>query len=359
MKQTIKATKQTQRPIHNPLQIPEDKGGQFVFHPKTANEDGIWESSQGKATLRAYRQYLKQYPEGKYVEEADWQIALLRNKVSVYDDFLEKYADGKYVQEAEAKMVELEEKQGWEKAKRRDTISGYRSFIRRFRKSEFLADALKAIQDLKSEEEEVEPIEVPDPPKPKTKSPKIIQPTAHIINDPDFFVDPRDGQQYKTAKLKDGKIWMSENLNFDVGKGCSFFKNKEENEEKYGRLYNWDAALKACPDGWHLASDEEWKNLAAAYGGYYDWERSKDNGDPKSGYTALISGGNSDFTALLGGYRDTDGSYYGLGKYGYYWSSSEKSSDDAWNYSFDEPYSNLYRGYSNETVGLSCRCVKD
>jgi len=359
MKQTINATKQTQRPIHNPLQMPEDKGGQFVFHPKTVNEDGIWESSQGKATLAAYRQYLKQYPEGKYVEEADWQIALLRNRVSVYDDFLEKHAHGKYVQKAEAKMVELEEKQEWEKAKRRNTISGYRSFIRRFRESGFLADAQQAIQTLKSEEEEVELIEVPDPTKPKTKSPKIVQPTAHIIKDPNLFVDPRDDQQYRTAKMADGKIWMVENLNFDVGEGCWFYDDKRENGKEYGRLYTWDAALKACPDGWHLASDEEWKNLAAAYGGYYDHETRKEKGDSKSGYTALISGGNSGFTALLGGYRRTDGSYGGLGRYGLYWSSSEKSSGGAWGYNFDGPVSKFYRLSIDKGVGRSCRCTKD
>ncbi len=33
------------------------------------------------------------------------------------------------------------------------------------------------------------------------------------------------------------------------------------NYTEYGVLYNWYAAKKACPDGWHLPSDEEWKTL--------------------------------------------------------------------------------------------------
>jgi len=359
MKQTIKASNQTQRPIHNPLRLPEDQGGQFVFHPKTANEDDVWENARDKATVIALRKYLKHFPKGKFVELADWQIALLRNRVSSYDDYLVKHPHGIYVYEAEAKMVELEEEQEWGKAKQKDTISGYRSFIRRFKKSGFVADAQKAIQDLKSDDEEVELIEVPDPPKSKTKSPKIIQPTAHIIKDPNLFVDPRDGQQYKTVKLKDGKLWMAENLNYDMGEGCSFYKNKEENEKKYGRLYTWDAALKACPEDWHIPSDEEWKNLAAAYGGYYDGETGKINGNPRSSYSALIAEGSSGFAALLGGHRNADGSYEHIGKYGDYWSSSEKSFVNARYYYFYEPISKLYRFNSYKKVGFSCRCVKD
>ncbi|MBA7584634.1 hypothetical protein ES708_26591 [subsurface metagenome] len=33
------------------------------------------------------------------------------------------------------------------------------------------------------------------------------------------------------------------------------------NYQTYGVLYNWPAALNACPTGWHLPSDEEWKQL--------------------------------------------------------------------------------------------------
>jgi uncharacterized protein (TIGR02145 family) len=34
----------------------------------------------------------------------------------------------------------------------------------------------------------------------------------------------------------------------------------------YGRLYTYDEALVACPNGWHLPSDEEWKVFEIALG---------------------------------------------------------------------------------------------
>lgn len=39
-----------------------------------------------------------------------------------------------------------------------------------------------------------------------------------------------------------------------------------ENYGTYGVLYNWRAAQDACPDGWHLPSDEEWEQLTVYLG---------------------------------------------------------------------------------------------
>ena len=75
------------------------------------------------------------------------------------------------------------------------------------------------------------------------------------------FTDSRDGQTYKTIRLN-GKTWMGQNLNFDVGESCWFYNNDPKNREKYGRLYTWEASKKACPPGWRLPTDEEWKKLA-------------------------------------------------------------------------------------------------
>ena len=34
-----------------------------------------------------------------------------------------------------------------------------------------------------------------------------------------------------------------------------------EEYETYGCLYDWETACDICPDGWHLPSDDEWKEL--------------------------------------------------------------------------------------------------
>ena len=38
------------------------------------------------------------------------------------------------------------------------------------------------------------------------------------------------------------------------------------NYSTYGVMYNWSAALSACPSGWHLPSDKEWSIMEKQLG---------------------------------------------------------------------------------------------
>lgn len=183
----------------------------------------------------------------------------------------------------------------------------------------------------------------------------------------DTFTDERDGQVYKTVKLKDGKIWLAQNLNFEVENSWCY-ENDPENGKKYGRLYNWEAALAACPKGWHLPSDEEWWNMIQQYGlAYNDSVGQPENAGADAGkaaFNALVPDGNSGFLGLLGGsLYPRGGQYYsGLGFSSGYWSSTggERPEDDGCEYGFDKEKGRVTRYVdAGKDLGYYCRYIQN
>jgi uncharacterized protein (TIGR02145 family) len=101
------------------------------------------------------------------------------------------------------------------------------------------------------------------------------------------FIDPRDGNEYKTVILRDGRKWLAENLRYEIRGVTGSYPNLvgsfpadtsppdemlESNpaydSQKYGRLYTWEAAQLAAPTGWHVPTAQEWKRLFDCYGGW-------------------------------------------------------------------------------------------
>ena len=172
------------------------------------------------------------------------------------------------------------------------------------------------------------------------------------------FTDPRDGQVYPTVQIG-SQCWMQKNMNYETGSSWCYDDNST-NCDSYGRLYDWETALKVCPKGWHLPGDEEWSTLITYLGGVdVAGGKMKEAGtvpwaSPNTGAT-----NSSGFTALPGGYRGLNG-YFGNHTYNAsFWSSTEYSSTYAW-------YRLLYydgevvsRYNYNKTFGYSCRCLKD
>jgi len=194
------------------------------------------------------------------------------------------------------------------------------------------------------------------------------------------ITDVRDGKVYNTV-LIGGYCWISQNLNIGtringsqsqtnnstIEKYC--YNDLETNCDVYGGLYQWPEAMQyvttqgvqgICPSGWHLPTDAEWTTLTTFLGG-----ESVAGGKMKEAGTLHWASPNtgatneSGFTALPGGDRSSNGSFYDLTYYAYFWSSSEYSSSYAWYRYLYYDNDDVYRGYGSKTYGFSVRCVQD
>lgn len=163
-----------------------------------------------------------------------------------------------------------------------------------------------------------------------------------------------------SRRMDDGKQWMTTNLSVKTD-GSYCYGDMEENCRKYGRLYTWDAAQKACPSlgaGWRLPTDAEWRELARQYGAV-----SVDDLDKgKPAYAALMVNGRSGFNAVLGGNREPEGTYARGEAHGFYWTSTSNATDPtrAIFYNFGRGGQALHRQPEGEkTRAFSVRCIKD
>jgi uncharacterized protein (TIGR02145 family) len=166
------------------------------------------------------------------------------------------------------------------------------------------------------------------------------------INVPDAFVDARDNRQYKIVKIGD-QVWMTENLSYNPTEGSVCYDNISNNCDKFGRLYNWVAAKKVCPEGWHLPSNEEWDELIQYLGG-----------DSITGKRLTLEG-DSRFAAIMSGYRHPDGRFRGLGAGAYFWAATESNNVYAWYYQVNTERSRVSQSIHSQKAYLAARCVKD
>lgn len=184
------------------------------------------------------------------------------------------------------------------------------------------------------------------------------------------FTDSRDGQTYKTISFKEaltGKTvtWMAQNLNYKV-EGSYAYDDNENNRKELGLLYTWEAAKKACPSGWHLATDSEWAMLVNQFGGT---DKAGEALKSVKGWNEEGNGTNSSgFDALAGGHRRPDGSYLTQGVLGVFWTSLPNTVGKAWAWNFHyggPPSSNkknlkkAFRWDVQVSGGLSVRLVRD
>ena len=234
------------------------------------------------------------------------------------------------------------------------------------------------------------------------------------------FIDARDNHEYKYIEIGN-QTWMAENLAFlpsvspsssgswgeayggTLG-GTSYndpyyyvyhYQGIDVTEAKatnnfntVGVLYNWPAAMSGensssanpsevqgcCPEGWHLPSDEEWKQLEMYLGmSQEDFDRDGPRYSLDAGKLKDISFDNdksnneSGFSALKGG-RNYIGQFQMIGHYASWWSSTdyvhprfptEIDTLEAWNRDMNSMSDHVNRWGYFKHMGFSVRCVKD
>ena len=185
-----------------------------------------------------------------------------------------------------------------------------------------------------------------------------------------------DGNVYQTVRIGN-QVWMAENLKvthyrngeailkvtdnvkwsqLTTGSYCAY-DNDGNKADIYGNLYNWyvvNDSRDIAPSGWHVPSDEEWKELEMYLGmdqseaDYSGWRGTDEGGKLKeTGLTHWNSpnmGATNqyDFAALPGGYRGTNASFYYFGEYAFFWSATIGNSY----------FNTVSRGLSNHGAGI-------
>ncbi len=184
-----------------------------------------------------------------------------------------------------------------------------------------------------------------------------------------------------TASLTEGRVQVAY-ADTVIEKWCNTQgSGAVANCATYGGLYTWDVMMNGdgaggqgiCPEGWHIPTDEEWKQLemhlgmSQAQADTTSW-RGTNEGSKLAGNASLWGEtrtivttdgfATSGFMALPGGHRYTDGSFSLLTTNGHWWSSSP-SGDNALRRNLNRDVSTVDRHTYSKLYGFSARCLRD
>ena len=214
--------------------------------------------------------------------------------------------------------------------------------------------------------------------------------------DNNITVTDIDGNVYQTVQIG-SQLWMAENLkvtHFRNGDAITniindeewintsesaycYYNNTSSNAEIYGNFYNWyavDDTRGLAPEGWHIPTDDEIKELEIALGmseseANNEGGRGTNEGSKLAGnddlweYSSLVENiafGTSSFNFLPSGYRESNcGHCYDIGYTASFWSSSSDNDNAAWRRSLFYQGSKVNRNSIFKVFGFSVRCVRD
>ncbi len=186
-----------------------------------------------------------------------------------------------------------------------------------------------------------------------------------------------DGKFYATMLLGE-QCWFAENLNYETQTGSWCYDDDSQNCDRYGRLYSWETTMAGikeerskgiCPEGWHVPSDEDFKELEREIGmtriesNNTEWRGTElkvgdvmkvSNGCTKIGESFC---GSSKFNVFLGGSRSTAGAYRYIGTHAFLWTSTFLG-NDALRRLFSIENTGVHRDIASIENGFYVRCIK-
>lgn len=199
------------------------------------------------------------------------------------------------------------------------------------------------------------------------------------------FMDPRDGNVYKIVRIG-SQVWMAENLKYlpEVSAanslpsmGIRYYvygyigtdveeAKATENYNTYGAMYNWNAAIGACPPGWHLPSDNEWKMLESFIGlpqdqldltgerGIKEGGKLKEKGILHWQAPNVYANDEYGFCALPGGFSATGG----IKQIACWWTSTDDT-EISFTRRLAYSHSRIIRYTAHKGSSFNVRCVRD
>lgn len=186
-----------------------------------------------------------------------------------------------------------------------------------------------------------------------------------------------DGNVYNTVVLGE-QTWLKENLkSLHYSDGTLIpdvlaYNNSDSLAQIYGLLYTWDAAMRnstqpgaqgACPDGWHIPTDQEWSEMENYLGGAsVAGGKMKDTGTVYWDAPNTGASNSSGLSVLPGGEFDA---FYNpnifqlLNQYAVFWTSTQVSTLKAREryLAYNSSASLIYDWY--KVMNYSIRCIKD
>ncbi|MGN0191313.1 MAG: FISUMP domain-containing protein, partial [Candidatus Cryptobacteroides sp.] len=183
-----------------------------------------------------------------------------------------------------------------------------------------------------------------------------------------------DGITYYTI-TKGGKTWLRRNL-VNETTGLPYL-NTPAMLDVFGTYHDWESAKTACPDGYHLPTDQEWVDLCTAIGAADATVHEDISGVAgKLMANALFNGeamwtywpevkitDESKMSIFPTGYANigTSVNYFdGAASYAVFWTADEYDADNAYCRQIYERLDDLQISVQDKkSFGASVRCVKD